>query len=85
MTERARKSTIETGKAVDFWKAVGDKSIFRIQMRLKIVLWRAKMIVLIFCPETGERLRFGKRVGLWIAYTYALEKKAVFRLYFAVL
>lgn len=53
MTERARKSTIETGKAVDFWKAVGDKSIFRIQMRLKIVLWRAKMIVLIFCPETG--------------------------------
>ena len=45
----------------------------------------AKIIRSLSRPETGERLRFGKRVGLWIAYTYALEKKTVFRLYFAVL
>ena len=36
---------------------------------------------------SGNRRKapFWEKGGLWIAYTYALEKKTVFRLYFAVL
>ena len=34
MTEMTRNSNIETSKALDFSKGVGDKSIYRYRMRI---------------------------------------------------